>query len=153
MEKFSFLSWHHTDKVSIFIMTSTNLPIERKSLFHDQEMALPQSALDWTPQIVWTLFDQQALWKFWGIVDHCQLLAKKMSKLANDWQKLSNTVKYWQELSNTVKYTVKCCQKLWNIVKWKKWWLIVNHTLWFQWWQSQPCWSGSWWRIPSNRWK
>ena len=109
---------HVTDKVSIFIMTSTKFPNLglksfqlKKSLFHDQAMALPQSALDWTLQIVWILFDPQALWKFWGIVDCCPLL-EKMSKLAKDWQKLSNTVKHCQKSSNTVRYTAKCCLKL-----------------------------------------
>ena len=135
---------HATNKVSMFIMTSTKSPNLgqksfqlKKSLFHDQEIALPQSALDWTLQIVWTLFDPQALWKFWGIVEYCQL-CQKCQNLPKDRQKI---VKYCQMLSKVVRH----CKK--------KWWLIVNHTLWFQWWQSQPCWSGSWWRIPSNRWK
>ena len=151
---------HATNKVCMFIMTSTKFPNLGQKSFQ-----LKKVTFSWSRNRITTVSTGlnssncldtlrpastlKVLRYSWPL----PIIGKKMSKLANDWQKLSNTVKCWQELSNTVKYTVKCCQKLWNIVKWKKWWLIVNHTLWFQWWQSQPCWSGSWWRIPSNRWK
>ena len=134
-DKKMFPIHHATNKVCMFIMTSTKFPNLGQKSFQ-----LKKVTFSWSRNRITTVST--------GLnSSNCLDTLRPASTL--------KVLRYsWilpiigKKLSNTV----KCCQKLWDIVKWKKWWLIVNHTLWFQWWQSQPCWSGSWWRIPSNRW-